>query len=193
MPEAGAAPCAARPRLLVIAIGNASRGDDALGPLLLERLRGRASGSADASDKNDATDATHATDATDATDATASTVADVEWLAEFQLQVEHALDLVGRDAVLFVDAARPGQVDGCALERIAADAAAPLWSHALRPQAVLQVFTRIEGRAPPPAWLLAIEGESFELGAPLSAAARAHLDAAEALARDWLARHGRPR
>lgn len=173
MPEAEAAAPGARPRLLVIAVGNASRGDDALGPLLLERLRAAAGGRADAAD--------------------VTAAADVEFLSEFQLQVEHALDLVGRDAVLFVDAARPGHVDGCALQPVAADVAAPLWSHALRPQALLQVFRQVEGRPPPPAWLLAIEGRGFELGAPLSAAARAHLDAAEALARDWLAQHGRAR
>jgi hydrogenase maturation protease len=153
-------PRGARARRLVVAVGNASRGDDALGPLLIDRLRA----------------------------AGADAAGGVEWLSDFQLQVEHALDLVDRDAVLFVDAARPGHVDGCALRRIVADDAAPLWSHALRPQAVLEVYRRVQGEQPPPAWLLAIEGASFELGAPLSAAAERRLDAAQVLARDWLAR-----
>jgi hypothetical protein len=67
-----------RAGLLVIAVGNRSRGDDALGPLLLDRLeRWRASG-----DRG----------------------ADLELLEDFQLQIEHALDLAGRRLVLFVDA-----------------------------------------------------------------------------------------
>ena len=43
----------------------------------------------------------------------------------------------------------------------------------------------------PPAWLLAIEGRSFGLGDGLSAAAQRHLEAATALAQQWLqARRG---
>ena len=61
--------------LLVIAVGNRSRGDDALGPALLDGLRDDAA-------------------------------IGVDLLEEFQLQVEHALDLVGRRGVLFVDASR---------------------------------------------------------------------------------------
>jgi hydrogenase maturation protease len=152
--------------LLVIAIGNPSRGDDALGPALLELL--------------------------DADGVQAG--AAVELLTDFQLQVEHALDLAGRQGVLFVDAALPGSTGGAALgvslARIDADAAAPLTSHALRPQAVLHVCGAL--RQPvPPAWQLAIVGESFELGAPLSDAARDHLARARDLAHAWIdARRG---
>jgi hydrogenase maturation protease len=60
--------------LLVIAIGNESRGDDALAPLLVRQLQ--ADGITD----------------------------QVEVIEDFQLQVEHVTDLCGRDAVLFVDA-----------------------------------------------------------------------------------------
>ncbi|MCC7218819.1 MAG: hydrogenase maturation protease, partial [Burkholderiales bacterium] len=63
---------------LVIGIGNPSRGDDALGPLLVERIE-------------------------------AMDLPGVECLTDFQLQVEHALDLVGREQVVFVDATAAGE------------------------------------------------------------------------------------
>jgi hydrogenase maturation protease len=143
--------------LLVIAVGNPSRGDDALGPALLERLRS----------------------------AGVEREGEVELLADFQLQVEHALDLQGRRAVLFVDAAWPRAAAGVTLLPIAADARVPPASHALRPQAVLHVARQIAGCAPP-AWQLAIEGQSFTLGEGLSAIAERHLERAVALTIEWL-------
>jgi len=150
--------------LLIIAIGNPSRGDDALGPAMLDML--------------------------DAEGVQADGT--VELLTDFQLQVEHALDLADRCAVLFVDAAWPGPAatarpaaEGVTLTAISADAAAPLSTHALRPQAVLQVCASLRQVAPP-AWQLAIAGRSFELGAPLSDTARTHLVEALGMARRWI-------
>lgn len=143
--------------LLVFGWGNLSRGDDALGPLCVERLR-----------------------------ALPAAGARVEYLDDYQLQVEHALDLVGRERVLFVDASR----SCCAPFEVTPLSAAPyasFTSHALSPQALMQVFCDLRGQDPPPCTLLAIRGEDFELGAPLSAAAQAHLAAAQAWATDWLA------
>jgi hypothetical protein len=62
-------------------------------------------------------------------------------------------------------------------------------SHALSPEALLQVFMDLQGCAPPSGTVLAIRGEAFELGAPMSAAAQAHLAAALAWAGDWLHQH----
>lgn len=142
---------------LVLAVGNPSRGDDALGPALLDRLR----------------------------EAGVDRGGEVELLTDFQLQVEHALDLQDRRAVLFVDAALTGATVGATVAPIVADARIPPASHALRPGAVLRVASEIAGRAPP-AWQLAIEGRSFGLGEGLSAAAERHLEAAVELALDWL-------
>jgi hydrogenase maturation protease len=64
--------------LLVFGWGNASRGDDALGPLFVQRLSALA--------------------------ATAKGNSKMEFLQDYQLQIEHALDLVSRERVLFVDA-----------------------------------------------------------------------------------------
>ncbi len=141
--------------LLILAIGNPSRGDDALGPLFLERL---AELQEQRSDCND-----------------------VELLTDFQLQIEHAVDLENRALALFVDASvsclAPYQ-----FTRLQPIRDSSYTSHALSPAAVLHVYQQIHHVPPPPAFQLAILGESFELGEPLSAAAEANLAAALAFA-----------
>ena len=59
-------------------------------------------------------------------------------------------------------------------------------SHAMPPAALLQAFVDVHGSAPPPAMLLAIRGERFELGEPLSEAAQLNLEAALTWARAFL-------
>lgn len=129
--------------ILVLGIGNPSRGDDALGPAFVDRL-----------------------------------VADgpegIELLTDFQLQIEHAMDLVGRERVVFVDAAL---ADGVSLERVEPRADAAAQTHSLSPAAVLEVYRQILG-TPPEAWVLGIGGESFELGDGLSSRARSNLERA---------------
>jgi hydrogenase maturation protease len=146
--------------VLVLGWGNPSRGDDALGPLFVEHFETLA--------------ALH------------PEWGEVECLTDFQLQVEHALDLQGRRRVLFVDAS----VDAappCTLSRIEAARDASFTTHAMSPQAVLKVFADIDDGEPPPCWLLAIRGERFELGEDLSESARQSLQAALQLAADWIA------
>ncbi|MFO0741716.1 MAG: hydrogenase maturation protease [Labilithrix sp.] len=136
--------------LLVLGIGNPSRGDDALGPLFVERVR----------------------------EAMANEIAhgDVEVLTDFQLQVEHALDLLGRARVVFVDAsvraAPPFE-----LSRVTPRRDASFSTHAMSPEAVLETCQSVLGTAPE-SWVLAIRGERFELGDELSSEASAHLAAA---------------
>lgn len=138
------------PPLLVLAVGNPSRGDDALGTLFLERAQARL--------------------------ADAERAGDVEFLTDFQLQPEHALDLVGRRLVVFVDASTRATLPyECLRVEPARDAS--FSTHALSPAAVLDTFRRICGE-PPESYVLAIRGERFELGEGLSEAAEAHLDAA---------------
>jgi hydrogenase maturation protease len=98
-------------------------------------------------------------------------------IVEFQLQVENALDLVGRERVIFVDAGT-GTPAPFELRRIAAAPEFLHTSHALSPAAVLATYRRVQGVEPPECWVLCVPGESFELGEPLSEAARAHLEAA---------------
>lgn len=131
--------------LLIFAYGNPSRGDDALGPLLLERLQ-------------------------------ALNLAHVETLTDFQLQVEHAYDLQGRERVLFIDASVACAAP-YAFSRLAAQKDTSYTTHVMSPMAVLHVYRELYGE-PPPAYLLQVRGESFELGAALSPAAAANLQAA---------------
>ncbi|MCC6523964.1 MAG: hydrogenase maturation protease [Polyangiaceae bacterium] len=136
--------------MLVLGVGNPSRGDDALAPLLLERAAVEL--------------------------APALARGELELLTDFQLQIEHALDLVGRTRVLFVDAsvraAAPFEV-----LRVTPARDASATTHALSPAAVLATHAAVAGQ-PPEAWLLAIRGERFELGEGLSDAARENLAAA---------------
>lgn len=136
--------------LLVVGVGNPSRGDDALGPLFLDRV---------------------------AAELAAEIAAGrVDLITDFQLQVEHALDLRGRDEVVFVDASVSAAAP-FAFERVEAARDASATTHAMSPAAVLDTYRRVVG-APPPAWTLAIRGERFELGEALGARAADHLDAA---------------
>jgi hydrogenase maturation protease len=145
---------------LVLGWGNLSRGDDALGPLCVAALQ----------------------------DALPAHLKDwVEFLDDYQLQIEFALDLVGRARILFIDASlvctAPFEVHTAQPRRDSS-----ISSHALSPEALLQVFADLQGQAPPPAMVLAIRGEAFELGEPMSEAAQAHLAAAVAWATDWMQR-----
>lgn len=132
--------------MLVFALGNPSRGDDALGPALAARLE-------------------------------SANWPGVEVIVDFQLQVEHALDLEGRRLVVFVDAALDSR-EPCDVRAITPARDASHTSHALSPEAVLETYERVTGQAAPQARVLAVRGASFELGAPLSAIAAASLEAA---------------
>jgi hydrogenase maturation protease len=151
------APARAAPRL-VIAIGNPSRGDDALGPLIAERLA-------------------------------ALDLPGVEVLTDYQLQIEYALDLRGREEVLFVDATVSGDAP-FSLEPLAALSDASVTTHALSPQALLAGYARLTGEAPPRATVLAVRGVAFELGEGLSAEAAANLEAGWNAVRAWAERCG---
>jgi hydrogenase maturation protease len=137
--------------VLVIGYGNPSRGDDAIGPLFLERL-----------------EAMRARD---------SDLDCFDTLTDFQLQVEHAMDMHGYEQVVFVDAAvnldRPFR-----FEILHAARDGSYTTHALNPAAVLAVYEEFYGIPSPESCLLSIHGDRFDLGDDLSETARASLDAA---------------
>ncbi len=138
--------------VVIFFVGNPSRGDDALGPELCGRLAVwlENTGLSD----------------------------EVELIEDFQLQIEHALDLTGRRLALFVDAGvqTPGPFIFRAIE---ASTATSHTTHALSPEAVLQVAQQVgQGEMMPPAFVLCVRGESFELGTALTSPASAAADAA---------------
>jgi hydrogenase maturation protease len=111
---------------------------------------------------------------------------ELDTVEDYQLQVEHALDLDGFDAALFIDASR-GLSEPFAFREIAPAAARTPTTHALTPQAVLDVYARVQRRPPPPAFVLALRGERFELGEGLSQAGAQALEAATAFCRGLMA------
>jgi hydrogenase maturation protease len=137
--------------VVIFAIGNPSRGDDALGPLLLDRL------AAWLDEQGLATQ--------------------FDLIEDFQLQIEHALDLQDREIALFIDAGEqtPGPFR---FYPVVAASGALHTTHQLPPAAVLQVYALTETSPAPPAFTLCIRGESFELGADLSPIAEQNLDSA---------------
>lgn len=144
--------------LLVFGWGNPSRGDDALGPLLVEQLAEQARQVLPAGQ--------------------------LACLTDFQLQVEHALDLVGRERVLFVDAAQD-LAQPFSVRPLQPARGAGISSHAIAPEAVLQVYQDLYGE-PPASNLLAIRARSFNLGEAPTTEAIDDLQLALAWAREWL-------
>jgi len=104
--------------ILIFGIGNESRGDDALGVLMLRQLE-RELGDNPL----------------------------VEFVETFQLQVEHALELTGRVWVLFIDAGTktPAPVHFYQAEALADRTP---FTHALSPEALLAVHRQVEGEPP---------------------------------------------
>ena len=101
----------------------------------------------------------------------------IDLLTDFQLQIEHAIDLEGRKRVLFVDASTSANAP-FQLTRLQPEQDASYTTHAMSPQALLTVYRQVYDSAPPPAWLLSIRGYEFGLGLPLSSAANDHLQVA---------------
>ncbi len=174
--------------ILVLAVGNPSRGDDAFGPLLAQQLQ------------------------TWLATQTADVQQAIELVTDQQLMVEHALDLQGREQVLFIDAAAQHDApvalqtvsktatasapSGRPRERATEQGAAPhehrvprepaVNSHSCTPSDLLALFESLLNAPPPLADLLTLRGHGFELGAPLSAEAQALLPQAWRLLEAWL-------
>lgn len=136
---------------LVFACGNPSRGDDALGPELISRLELECK-QQQYSNK-------------------------VDFLTDFQFQIEHAIDLKDRQRVIFVDASL-SSTKPFAFEAITAEKDSSHTTHSMSPQAVMDVYRQMYQEPPPPCFLLSIRGVRFELGEPISAAAEYNLERA---------------
>ena len=61
-------------------------------------------------------------------------------------------------------------------------------THALPPESVLAVLPRVSDEVPPPAFVLCVRGEKFELGEGLSVAASAYAEAAFVLLKQLISR-----
>ena len=141
--------------VLVFGYGNLSRGDDALGPLLLEYVESHCD------------------------------LKSIEIQSDFQLQIEHALDLENRSLVLFVDAS-VACVSAFDFAQLKPARDKSYTTHAMSPAAVLDVYQSIKKQPPPPCFLLSIKAEKFELGEGLSTQAENNLHQACLFARQLL-------
>ncbi len=141
--------------ILIFGYGNPSRGDDALGPELLRLLEQGPEAGL------------------------------CDMVTDFQLQIEHAMDLEGRELALFVDAsvAASPPYEFSRLQPVRDDS---FTTHALSPAAVLSVLGQISTAPPPAVFLLTIPGYDFELGHPITESAAAHLVQSVALVKRLL-------
>lgn len=137
--------------ILVFGYGNQSRGDDALGPLLIEYLEQHCD------------------------------LDQIDLLTDFQLQIEHALDLENRKLVIFADASIVCQ-SAFAFDRLLPSRDDSYTTHAMSPASVLSVFQTIQKQVLPDCYLLSLKAEQFELGAELSLTARKSLSEASEFA-----------
>ena len=137
--------------VLILTYGNPSRGDDALGPAMFDLLEKyqRETGKLD----------------------------EVELFTDFQLQIEHAVDLEQRHSVLFIDASISCSAP-FELHHLKAQRDDSFTTHAMSPAAVLAVYQQINHQEPPPASLLSIRAYEFGLGRAMSEHARANLQKA---------------
>ena len=143
------------PNTLILAIGNESRGDDALAPSLVRQMQVQINTKA-------------------------------EIIEDYQLQVEHVTDLVGRSTVLFVDADISCEAP-FDFSQITAQYDNSYTSHAMSPMALLHAYRQVYASDAPESYLLRIRGYSFELGDGLSDEAAANLEQTARMLTAWLA------
>lgn len=148
-----------RAPVVVLACGNPGRGDDALGPLLLDRLQTWL-------DERGLTGAFEL-------------IADVQW------QIDNALDLAERSLALFIDAGH-GTPAPFVFAPVRECASTTPLTHALSPGPLLGVLRQI-GEVAPPAFVVCVAGQCFALGGGLSAAAADNANQAFALLVDLCA------
>ena len=140
-----------RAPVLILTYGNPSRGDDALGPAMFELLE------------------QHKLET--------SQLDEVDLFTDFQLQIEHAVDLEDREYVLFIDASVScSEPFDC--HPLDADRDDSFTTNAMSPASVLAVYKQINHREPPRAYLLTIRAYEFGLGNTMTAQAKANLQKA---------------
>lgn len=127
--------------LLIFGYGNESRGDDALGPLLVNRIR----------EQHEAR----------------SGGRELAFLDDYQIQIEHVMDLQSRCAVIMIDAAV--NIDApFVFHRLQAHPETSYTTHGMTPHTLLYQYQKVLQSEPPPVYMLAVQGYRFELGEQLS-------------------------
>ena len=133
---------------LIFTYGNPSRGDDSLGPAMFDLLEKY---------KRET-----------------NKLGNVDLLTDYQLQIEHAVDLEYREGVVFIDASM-----SCSAPyefiKLYPERDDSYTTHAMSPASVLDVYQQINQSEPPPSFALIIRGYEFELGQSTTEQAKINL------------------
>ena len=137
--------------VLIFAYGNSSRGDDALAPLLMKLLQQQ--------------------------NITTACGSPIRFLDDYQMQVEHVIDMLGCERILLIDADQ--SIDQpYKFYTVHEQLETSYTTHGLSPATLLHTFRKIYHQPGPLTTMLAIRGFDFELGQGLSKQAQIHLDLA---------------
>ncbi len=98
-------------------------------------------------------------------------------LTDFQLQIEHVMDLEKRERVIFVDASVSAKAP-FEFHQIQADKDDSYTTHAMSPQALLSVYEKVNKQTAPASFMLSVRGYEFGLGLAMSDKAIVNLDEA---------------
>lgn len=146
--------------ILIFAFGNPSRGDDALGPSLIDALQEQGIKQACGNYP-------------------------VKYLTDFQIQVEHVLDMQHCQRVLLVDAHQ--QLDQpFNFYSVQEQLQTSYTTHGMNAETLLFTYRQILAENTPPTSMLAIQGNDFTLGNPLSEIAQQNLQEAALFCRTIL-------
>lgn len=111
---------------------------------------------------------------------------DVDVLTDFQLQIEHVIDLENRQRVIFVDASVSARAP-FEFHQIQADKDNSYTTHAMSPQSLLAVYEKVNKQAAPTSFMLSVRGYEFGLGLDLSDEAGVNLGEAVVFIKQCLA------
>lgn len=103
----------------------------------------------------------------------------VRVVSDYQLNVEHAADVAEAELAIFIDAAVDA-AEPWEFRRLEPEIRNDFTTHAMLPETVLETARNVYGTVPP-AYVLALRGENFELGTGLSAEFRSRLRSAAGL------------
>jgi len=148
--------------LLVFAYGNPSRGDDALGPELLQQLEIKIQHS--------------------------ELQQLVELQTDFQLQIEHTLDMKDRQKIVFIDASIKPET-AFTFSPLQGVKDTSYSSHAMSPESLLNLFEQLYPDNKTNVFLLEIRGYQFDLGNPITHQAENNLQQGLNYLYNWLSKH----
>jgi len=140
-------------KVLVFGIGNPGRQDDGLGPLLVERAEKELP--------------EHLPPIPDL---------QIDYDANYQLNVEDAEAITAYDLVCFVDASK-ADIESCRIERVTVDSPIAFSTHSMSPGGVVGLAGELYD-SHPLAYLLEVRGYSWEPNEPATEKARKNLESA---------------